>query len=530
MHDLSWVRAQWEGGRLSAIAYNHHSHSSMPSTAQRKKRRQNLISERHMREDAEARNAMLQDQIRVLTEKPPAPRPGISTIWDWRCSCGRLVYAGKRSCDICGAARAYSGTTVTGSLRGVLQTTQVATTALGRQQRVPGMAPPSYAAVLRAPSRAVQQEHHKEQRGGNQPTRAAAQPEPTKRNKDGRKDEPAKAAESDTPLSAKLCFDAENELPHDEDDHTTFEDADADPKVLRFRHINLCRKIESKQKQLDKQHEAIQEHRDEMARQQAKLVELQAEADGTVGKIRELQEKSTSIAQQIARIEESRKIGQEPNQAPTAEQAVPPETQAAECLGKAAAALQGFQAQSPHIQLLLQQFVTFIDKLRAGESVQAVDPKQCTLQQAFASSAATLSTPKGDPKELAQPAAGSSTVAVPCFDISDSQPEKAQKTETAEESAGPMAVVGECLGDKRKREALDESEAEQPAKAPLNTVESSQPGQNLGTPMQVPLLAVPAFVPQSRAELRVALELRNKKQCEERKSRTEAQHQKSCPY
>ena len=78
-------------------------------------------------------------------------------------------------------------------------------------------------------------------------------------------------------------------------------------------------------------------------------------------------------------------------------------------------------------------------------------------------------------------------------------------------------------------EALDESEPEQPAKAPLNTVESSQPGQNLGTPMQVPLLAVPAFVPQSRAELRVALELRNKKQCEERKSRTEAQHQKSCP-
>ena len=275
-----------------------------------------------------------------------------------------------------------------------------------------------------------------------------------------------------------------------------------------------------------------------MARQHAKLVELQAAAEGTVDKIRELQEQSTSIAQQIARIEESRKIGHDSAHAATAEQAIPLEAQAAECLGKAAAALQGFQAQSPHVQLLLQQFVTFIDQLRSGGTAQPVsDPKQSTLQQAFAFAAASLPAPKssspssssGGPKETAS-GAELPNATVPCFDISGSQPGEEQAAETVQADAAPMAVVGECVGDKRKRDVLDVSEPVQAAKVPAAIPMAPETVQSLGAPMQVPLLAVPAFVPQTRAELLVPLALRNKQQCQERKSRTEAQHQKSCPY
>ena len=501
----------------------------MPSTAQRKKRRNNIIAERHLREDAEARNAALENHIQALTQRPPAPRPGISTLWDWRCNCGRLVYAGKRNCDICGSSRAYSGTTVTGSLRGTLQASQVASAAIVRQQRVPGLDPQTYAAIVRAPPRHVQQERHKQQNGGLQGARTSVQPERAKPTKE----EPAKAetAESEkreVPSSAKQCFETENE--HDEDDQTTFEDADADPKVLRFRHINLCRKIEAKQKHLERQQESIEEQREEVARQQANLLELQAAADGTLEKIRELQGQSASIAQQIARIEETRKIGCDSTHTGPAEQQSPPEALAEECLSKAAAALQGFQAQSPQVQLLLQQFVTFIDQLRAGGAAQPViDPRQSTLQQAFANAATTKPASKGVSEEMPQPSAEIPN-AVPCFDISGSQPGDEQASDAVQTGAAPMAVVGECVGDKRKSDVLDDSEPVQAAKIPAAILVPPQTSQSLGTPMQVPLQAVPAFVPQTRAELRESLALRNKQQCQERKARTEAQHQKSRPY
>ena len=333
-------------------------------------------------------------------------------------------------------------------------------------------------------------------------------------------------------LSAKQLLNAENEEAQDEaDDQTTFEDADADPKVLRFRHINLCRKIENKQKQLQKQHEAVEEQKDEIARQQAKLDELQAAVEGTSGKIRELQEQSASVAMQIARIEEERKAGREAARTATTGSDCPPEALAAECLGKAAAALQGFQAQNPQVQLLLQQFITFIDQLRATENAPAaVDPKQTTLQQAFAN--AIAAPPPGREAPAVQPSTQLSNVSVPCFDISGSQPGDEHSDSAAQAGAEPMAVVGECVGDKRKRECLVEPEsASDSSQAPVgNPTPPAAVAQQLGTPMEVPRSSVPAFVPQTREELLATLELRNKEQCQERKARTEAQHQKSCPY
>ena len=515
----------------------------MPSTAQRKKRRQSAITERHLREDAEARNLVLETQIKALTERPPAPRPGISTHWDWRCGCGRLVYAGRRNCDICGCSRAYSGTTVTGSVRGVLQTSQAASTAIVRQQRVPGLPPATYvAAAARAPP-VVQpvQEQRKQQPTPQQPQqhpRTVAGPaRGTRSQAAAPAAKPAVAGTSgeqqDTPLPANQLLNAENEEQDDGDDQTTFEDADADPKVLRFRHINLCRKLESKQKQLEKQHDAIEEQRNEMALQQAKLVELQAIADGTIEKIKELQDQSAAIAMQIARIEEERKQGRETAVISAPAQGSPLEAQAAECLAKAAAALQGFQAQSPQVQLLLQQFITFVDQLRAGESSAAADdPKQTTLQQAFANASVSLPGGSAGPEKALQQQAGPPVpTSVPCFDISGSQPAEEQPKASSSEDAAPMAVVGECPGDKRKSDCLlDSGPADTGKKSPADKPTAGEAAQQLGTPMALPLAAVPQFEPQSRDELLVSLALRNKQQCADRKARTEAQHQKSCPY
>ena len=237
---IAEVRAQWEGGHLpfsiSLIPYlsvalkHNYFRYGMPSTAQRKRRRQDAFAERQLREEAEARNLLLEGRLKELTDRPPAPRPGISTRWDWRCSCGRLVYANKRSCDICGCTRVFAGTTVTGSIRGVQQNLQEVRTALVRQQRVPGMAPASYAAAVRAPVRAQSQQD----RRTKQPAQASSQQlaagqgavHPT------RNQAPTVASaekqlprdkQQEEPASAKQLLNAENEdLLEEADDDTMF--------------------------------------------------------------------------------------------------------------------------------------------------------------------------------------------------------------------------------------------------------------------------------------------------------------------
>ena len=517
----------------------------MPSTAQRKKRRQNAFAERHLREDAEARNRELESQLRELHQRPPAPRPGISTHWDWRCSCGRLVFSGKRFCDICGCTRAFSGTTVTGSVRGVMQTTQAAVAAVSRQQRVPGLHRPTYAAAARASppvQPAVAASRTKEPLPKQQPLRTgndAARGDRDERRQALQAAKPeekeASGRAKDIPTSAGQLLNAENADDDNEaDEQTNFEDADADPKVLRFRHIKLCRKIEGKQKQLGKQQEAIELQQEELATQQAKLVELQSQADATSEKIKEIQGQSAELALQIARIEEDRRQTGEVAKSPPADQTPPPEEQAFECLSKAAAALQGFRSQSPKVQVLLQQFTTFMDQLRAEE---VPDPKQTTIHQAFASTSASIHTGKQHEESISSiPAVLAVKHIVPFFDISGSQSSEGKEVvnpvvgeRALEVAPEAMQIVGECPGDKRKSDCLNEEELGETAKQPVAAAECSGQ-QQLGTPTALLHVAIPTFVPQTRDDLLVSLALRNRKQCEERKARTEAQHQKSCPY
>ena len=58
---------------------------------------------------------------------------------------------------------------------------------------------------------------------------------------------------------------------------------------------------------MEKHNDAMREQQQEIARQQAKFVELQAIADGTAEKVKALQDQSAEIAMQIARIEEEQR-------------------------------------------------------------------------------------------------------------------------------------------------------------------------------------------------------------------------------
>ena len=74
-------------------------------------------------------------------------------------------------------------------------------------------------------------------------------------------------------------------------DMTDFEDDDADPSILGEMHIRLGRIRECRQKRLANEQKRFELQAQEVAAQQAKLVELQATADTTTSEIAALQRK-----------------------------------------------------------------------------------------------------------------------------------------------------------------------------------------------------------------------------------------------
>ena len=131
---------------------------------------------------------------------------------------------------------------------------------------------------------------------------------------------------------------------------------------------------------------------------------------------------------------------------------------------------------------------------------------------------------------------------IPNYDISGAIPKTSpEASATTASSSDPMLVVGECPGDKRKSEFLQqdsaradevpgEAEGSASGAAPMEIGLGQPQPQQLGTPLQPIRVAYQAFIPQSREDLLEPLKSRNKEQAFERKARTEAQHQKSCPY
>ena len=95
-------------------------------------------AERELRERVELDVVVLQRELdRRAMERPPLARPATAQ-WDWRCACSNIVWAGRKHCPMCYATRNQGGYTITGSVRGVFQSTSNTVAARDAQRLVPG--------------------------------------------------------------------------------------------------------------------------------------------------------------------------------------------------------------------------------------------------------------------------------------------------------------------------------------------------------------------------------------------------------
>ena len=96
-----------------------------------------LKNEQLLRQQTEIDNMALRLQLeRSQGVKAPLGR-SVSMMWDWLCPCGNQCYAGRRQCLMCQGPRS-NGYTLTGFVRGTLQSNQEAVQAQAMQMQVLG--------------------------------------------------------------------------------------------------------------------------------------------------------------------------------------------------------------------------------------------------------------------------------------------------------------------------------------------------------------------------------------------------------
>ena len=210
------------------------------------------------------------------------------------------------------------------------------------------------------------------------------------------------------------------------------------------------------------------------------------------------------------------------------------------------AGAQNFDNETPSVQQTMLQFIAALDAMRQQNVLQqpaastcpaTLDRGQLTLQAAFAgASKPALAAPVATPSTSST--STSISTSIKAYDISDSALQPCEAVD--EQQPESMQVVGQCPGDKRKRHDVQVAEAEAEAEREVtekkprcgNASSTAMEAQHLGAPLQ-PIgigIAQEPFVPQSREELLLGLKLQNKQQAQDRRSRTEAHHQKVCPY
>ena len=114
------------------------------------------------------------------------------------------------------------------------------------------------------------------------------------------------------------------------------------------------------------------------------------------------------------------------------------------------------------MQQTMLQFLAVLDTMRQPNAPQqpaattrpaTVDQGQLTLQAAFAGTAASKPVQAAP---VASPSA--SPIVIKAYDISDSAPLRGEAF--VEQQLESMQIVGQCLGDKRKRHDVLAAEAE----------------------------------------------------------------------
>ena len=522
----------------------------------------------------------------------PLPRPATAG-WDWHCHCGRLNYSGRPSCYGCFGPRKH-GATFVGSLRGVPQNTPAARLAVASQARVPESRP------LGQPTTRVQQPVPAPTAAANATQRPAA---PTKRilqqsgvataatsvargsvgagggyasavigNAKSNTLRPASTAtdakppptsekvSGELPQSASAIMEADNEAQM----HADAEEADIEPDPtiaedlgydeIRKRLLKCETALRKRQKRHEKELNAVQEMEQYIDEQRSQLAVLQSKADATGSEIHDfaatiasLSARSTELAAERSKALEAKAdspTGQQ-HQQTTKDGAL----YARQVVGDIIAGVHNFSNETPEVQLILQQFVAYLDQLRPTQpgTASAAPPQN---------SAALLAPAQAPTCSVVAPTAAPAVALAPaCFDISDTQ-----------QTASPMVVVGHSVGDKRKREHLLDAERQSAEKSDEDvtgdeagstpTVAPTQvtAAESADTEIATSTPAAPAacesdsvdpgmqysfgstwrantgFVQMDRASLRKQLMDDNKKQASERKARSELAHRTSNPY
>ena len=452
----------------------------------------------------------------------PLPRP-FTMEWDWNCAaCGRLVYAPKSRCN-CSLPNNTRGrgATAVGSIRGQMQNTTAARHATTAQARIPQSFAPSYH---------VRRNVNSSMGGGGNAaansqtatvpvaTRGAAVPVrnntvPQACANPAAAEVPVSAAER-TAQDESAALQAE---PAEEDEGTIPEDLP--PHKIELTLLKLESKLNKKRQLLAKEEQAIAFQEEEIAVQRAKLVQLQAEADGTRELIQGFLEDRDELTQRLAKLTKLHH-----DDLPSAGIDGQPEVQSAmDCLSRTFLGLQNYQSQPPEIQAMLTQFAQLFRATQAEHEAKA-GPGQLTIHQAFASqaSAGTVQAPlpQGPASVAAQSfviSSGSTTPldpatfparetsknsGLPLSSLSAEKPTPAaERPEPAADDKGivseptvptDMAVVGHSVGDKRKiehvqdMERLAKNDQDSPA---ISTTEQDSSIQTAGAELEGPTMA-----------------------------------------
>ena len=460
------------------------------------------------RENADLREQLVQSRQRPATNAAPLYRQQ-TVVWDWRCQCGRLVYGGKPTC-ICRRPRHY-GETVIGSIRAVIQDSRAARSAVDRQRCVPGTtAPRQYGGVqsraasttpqntaehIGDPSRSIQRCATGLGGSGHTPSRQSMDYAGAARRAAQPVHPPAVSAASVVPVGPGSTLDplelpaqslqevlAEHEDFDQEDDPTdqTLPE-EVGPKKLQQRSLNLERKRERKELQLPRKEAAIAQQKQQIAEEQAKLVELQSEADEISGQIREVDDVLAEVHLRISQLTAERAHRAEATDAlPVQNEAeVQQPIDAATCLVHTFKAVRDYASiQDPQIRALVRSFVTGLQGIMAGEAAKSPtrDPEQSTLDKFMVphsqipQPSCQTAAPTGGAVEWAMqfelasghttPRASASSQALPPPTVQLPEPAPPQLPEPvlagpAESSEPqPLQIQGECIGDKRKFEAV----------------------------------------------------------------------------
>ena len=175
-----------------------------------------------------------------------------------------------------------------------------------------------------------------------------------------------------------------------EEDETMPEEADDQrtSKAINLALLGIEKKLERRQRALEKAQWAVAEQNEEIARQHAKLVELQAEEDSKRDEILEITTQRDELSRRLVKLNavqgsESRQCGPA-----EADDQRDPFQVAMECLTRSYQGLQNYHDQPPAIKQLLSQFASSVLQMQANER-SAQEVGQATLHQTFAAQRAT---------------------------------------------------------------------------------------------------------------------------------------------